>query len=468
MYDVFLISDDVAGEKMAGPGIRAWELSKALARRFKVALAVPDYSSRGSDPSFYRNLPFELFFYSQASPGVLKDIGEISRIVLVQGYILSKFPFLKDLSAYLICDLYVPFPLENLFVHKWKVPSLADREFIHLNDLRVFNDQVLHGDHFLCASDRQKDLFVGSLLSLDRINPEILDMTPSLDDLISVVHFGITPDAEAEASGEPVIRGRIPAIGDDDILFFWGGVITNWYDPPTLLTAFRDALRENPKLKLYFIAKRHPNPLLPEFDAANQAVRLAADLGLADTSVFFNENWIEYKRKGLYFREADIGISIHMTHFETYYSFRIRLLDYLKYELPILCTKGDFFASLVEKEGLGITVESEDRADLTRAMLTLAGDRAERERIKARLAQVKTRFTWETTTRPLIEHCGRVLGGEARRKKRPTAQDVAAITAVEQKPSMPRRIGKRYFSTLIMKLPFHVGTRIKKLVRRVP
>jgi glycosyltransferase involved in cell wall biosynthesis len=468
MYDVFLISDDVAGEKMAGPGIRAWELSKSLAKHFKVALAVPDYSSRGSDPAFYENLPFELFFYSQASPGVLKEVGEKSRIVLVQGYILSKFPFLKDLPAYLICDLYVPFPLENLFVHKWKVPNLADREFIHLNDLRVFNDQVLHGDHFLCASERQKDLFVGSLLSLDRINPEILDMTPSLDDLISVVHFGITPDSEVEATGERVIRGRIPAVAEDDILFFWGGVITNWYDPPTLLTAFRDALRENPKLKLYFIAKRHPNPLLPEFDAANQAVRLAHEMGLADKHVFFNENWIEYRRKGLYFREADIGISIHMTHFETYYSFRIRLLDYLKYELPILCTKGDFFAGLVEKESLGLTVESEDPAGLTRAMLALAGDAEERARIKARLAQVKTRFTWDVTTKPLIEHCGRVLDGRARKKKRPAVQDIVTITAAEQRPSIPRRIGKRYLSTLIAKLPFRVGTRIKKLVRRVP
>ncbi len=468
MYDVFLISDDVAGEKMAGPGIRAWELSKALAKRFKVALAIPDYSAHGSDPSFYENLPFELFYYSQAGPKVLKEVGERSRIVLVQGYILSKFPFLKDLPAYLICDLYVPFPLENLFVHKWKIASRTDRDFIHLNDVRVFNDQVLSGDHFLCASERQKDLFVGSLLSLDRINPEILDMTPSLDDLISVVHFGITPDDEAEAKGERVIRGRIPAIRDDDILFFWGGVITNWYDPPTLLTAFRDALREDPRLKLYFIAKRHPNPLLPEFDAANQAVKLANEMNLADKHVFFNENWIEYRRKGLYFREADIGISIHMTHFETYYSFRIRLLDYLKYELPILCTKGDFFAGLVEEERLGLTVESGDVADLTRAMLTLAGDRAERERIRARLALVKTRFTWENTTKPLVEHCRRVLDGRAQKKKRPGAADIASITAVGQKPSIPRRIGKRYLSGLLMKLPFHVGARIKKLVRRVP
>jgi len=231
MYDLLVISDDVAGEKMAGPGIRAWELSKTLARHFKVALAVPDYSSPGSDPAFSKDLPFGLFAYSQANPAVLKDLGTKSRIILFQGYILSKFPFLKDLAAYLICDLYVPFPLENLFVHREKVPRLADREFIHLNDLRVYNDQLLHADHFLCASERQRDLFAGSLLSLDRINPEILDLSPSLDDLISVVPFGITPDDEPEAAGERVIRGRRPGIAEGDIVLLWGGVIPNGFDP---------------------------------------------------------------------------------------------------------------------------------------------------------------------------------------------------------------------------------------------
>ena len=152
---------------------------------------------------------------------------------------------------------------------------------------------------------------------------------------------------------------------------------------------------------------------------ANDAVRLAAELGLADKHVFFNEKWVEYRRRGLYFREADIGVSIHQTHFETYYSFRIRLLDYLKNELPILCTKGDYFAGLVEKEGLGITVESGDKAGLTRAILALAGDREERGRIKSRLARVKTRFAWETTAAPLVEHCRRVLDGRVRKKKKP-------------------------------------------------
>ena len=192
MYDIFLISDDVAGSKMAGPGIRAWELSKCLAKHFRVILAIPDYSFNNEQKEFLENPGFEVLTYSVDNPARIKKTGEQSKIILVQGYILSKFPALKSLPAHLIVDLYVPFPLENLFVHQRKLPGLKDREFIHNRDLRVFNDQIVAGDHFLCASERQKDLFTGSLMSLNRINPEILDLSPSLDKLLSVVPFGIS------------------------------------------------------------------------------------------------------------------------------------------------------------------------------------------------------------------------------------------------------------------------------------
>ena len=136
MYDIFLISDDVAGEKMAGPGIRAWELSKSLSRRFKVALAVPDYSSRSAESTFYKDLPFDLFFYSQSNPAVIKEIGAKSRIVIVQGYILSKFPFLKDLPAYLICDLDHYEGLDNLTFYYDKNPSKLSPIPIKLKQVR--------------------------------------------------------------------------------------------------------------------------------------------------------------------------------------------------------------------------------------------------------------------------------------------------------------------------------------------
>ena len=41
MHNILLISNDVIGERMAGPGIRSWEFAKALSGSFQISLAVP-------------------------------------------------------------------------------------------------------------------------------------------------------------------------------------------------------------------------------------------------------------------------------------------------------------------------------------------------------------------------------------------------------------------------------------------
>lgn len=466
MYDIGIISDDVVGEKMAGPGIRAWEIARCLSEKFKTILAIPDYSYKSDKTGFFENLPFEVIRYSVGNPSLVQNVGARSRVLLVQGYILSKFPALKKLTAHLIVDLYVPFILENLFVHQWKTSNLKDREFVHLNDLRVFNDQLLNGDHFLCANSRQKDLFIGSLVALNRINPRILDSSPSLDDLVSVVPFGISePGAGGEAGPEPnVIRRRIPQIREDDVILLWGGVISNWFDPATLIKALKEALGENERLKLFFLSTRHPNPLLPEFDAAREAVQLANALGLKDRFVFFNEDWVGYEERGRYFQEADIGVSIHKCHFETRFSSRTRILDYLKYNLPIICTEGDYFAELVEEQGLGMVIRSEDVGGLKQAILKLGGNEAARQEIKLRMDGVKRGLLWKKVTEPLADYCQRVLSGEIKKRTAPGKREILFVCTPKTESAV-RTFMKRHLWASAQKIPVRLSSRLKRVFK---
>jgi len=462
--DIFVISDDVVGNKMAGPGIRAWELSRVLSSEFKVVLAIPDYSpSKRADP-FFDSLPFEVIRYAIDDSRVIQSIGEKSRMILIQGYVLSKFPVIKELKPVLIVDLYVPFVLENMFVHKWKVPNLEDREFIHRNDLRVFHELLLAGDHFLCANNRQKDLFLGSLLALNRIHPGALDLCPSLDDLISVVPFGLTLEKEALPAERAKGDRAFPfPIGQDDVFFLWGGVISNWFDPLTLIKATRLALEKNRRLKLLFLSTGHPNPLLPEFDMAREAVRLAEELGLKDRHVFFNRDWVSYKDRGGFFRQADVGVSIHRTNFETYFASRTRMLDYLKYDLPVLCTKGDFFAELVEKKALGLTVPPEDVEILSKAMVRLAEDRTLREEMKARVWLAKNDFSWEKVTRPLVRFCRQALRESLTGRRRGAGGDFFDVFQPRQNGFVRRVIKRRFLWPFLQKLPFRVSVKLKRL-----
>jgi glycosyltransferase involved in cell wall biosynthesis len=465
-YDILMISDDVVGEKMAGPGIRAWELSRVLSKEFNVILAVPDYSPGKTGDPFFEDLPFRVIRYAVGDNGLIEKLGEKSRIIILQGYVLSKFPVIKKLKAVLVVDLYVPFVLENMFVHQWKIPNLEDREAIHRNDLRVFHELLLSGDHFLCANDRQKDLFLGSLLSLNRIHPQTLDDSPSLDKLISVVPFGLSAEKEVvpgPATGEGTARNLPYRVSEDDVLFLWGGVISNWFDPLTLIQAFRQALSKNAKLKLLFLSTIHPNPLLPEFDMAKEAVRLAADLGLKDTHVFFNKDWVRYRERGAFFRQADVGVSIHRTNFETYFAFRTRILDYLKHDLPMLCTKGDFFAELVEKRDLGLTVPAGDVEELSQAILRLADDRELREKMKARVRLAKADFYWEKVAEPLVRFCHQVLDGSIASQCRMSGRDFFDTFRTRQ-TGLVRRAGKsRFLWPFLQRLPFRISIKLKRL-----
>ena len=67
--DILILSDDVVGPKMAGPGIRAWEIAYSLAKSFSVKLGIPDYSREGPGGDYFRDLPFQVFFYSPKNPG---------------------------------------------------------------------------------------------------------------------------------------------------------------------------------------------------------------------------------------------------------------------------------------------------------------------------------------------------------------------------------------------------------------
>jgi glycosyltransferase involved in cell wall biosynthesis len=449
MSEILLVSDDIV----------------VLARRFKVVLAVPDFPVSAADRAFFDEAAFEVFLYDAAQPEALLQRAESVRIIVVQGYVLSKFPGLRDLDRPLVADIYDPFVLENLFIHQRKIPNLRGREAVHLHDLSVFNELLRRGDHFLVASDRQKDLVTGCLLALGRIGPEALDAGASLDHLLSVVPFGAevlsSPDRRDDPSPPNDFQTQFPQIRDDDILVLWGGVLSSWYDPETLLRAIKTAREADPRLKLLFLSTGHPNPLVPSMDAVPEAKRLSAELGLPPEAVIFNDGWIEYKRRGSVFRRADIGVSIHKTHFETRYAFRTRMLDYLKYGLPIVGTEGDVFAELVAVERLGRVVRSGDVEDLARALVALAGDAEERAAIRGRMAVVCERFLWERTVAPLAAWCERTLAGDFRLLRRPARDEIARVCAGPSDPAFRDRL-KAWAGPLGRRLPSKIRARLRR------
>ncbi len=387
---VLIISNDTIGERMAGPAIRCWEFARVLGRENEVILATPNET----------DLSASEFKLRQYNARVLKDLVRWCDVFVCQGFILHHFPFLKEQGKPIVVDVYDPFTLEFLELFKYK--EFHEREALNTANLEVLNDQLLSGDFFICASEKQRDYWIGMLCSLNRINPSTYDMDKTLREFIEVVPFGLP--SRTPVHSKQVLKGVHPKIKKNDKLILWGGGIYNWFDPITLIKSMEHVVKKRKDIKLYFMGLKHPNPHVPEMKMCVDAIKLSEELGLKDEYVFFNYDWVPYEERENYLVEADIGISTHLDHVETNFSFRTRLLDYLWASLPIITTRGDSMSDLVEKYDLGITVSPESVGELKAAILKLVDSPKMRE-IKENIKKVVPRFTWEEAVKPLSRFC---------------------------------------------------------------
>ncbi|MBX5493074.1 MAG: glycosyltransferase, partial [Chloroflexi bacterium] len=389
---VLLVAGDPVGAHMAGPGVRAWELARALARQgLPVVLAVPN-----ADPPATGDCT--VVSYAER-PERLLPLARRAGALVVQGFLLQKAPALATLGKPLVVDLYDPFILENLHLFANDRPAL--REALHREHLGVLNAQLQAGDFFLCASERQRDFWLGMLAANNRLNPRTYDADPTLRRLIDVVPFGLP--ADPPRAERPVLKGVLPGIAATDRVLLWGGGLWEWFDPLTVLDAMERIAAERPDVRLVFLGTRHPNPALPVGAMAERTRARAAALGLLDRSVFFLD-WVPYAERGAYLLEADLGVSLHRAGIETHFAFRSRLLDCFWAGLPLLCTHGDTLADMVAAEGLGRVVPPGDAAAVATAVLELLAEPDLRARLASRFAAVAAAHTWDRAVAPLAAY----------------------------------------------------------------
>ncbi len=185
-------------------------------------------------------------------------------------------------------------------------------------------------------------------------------------------------------------------------MLLWGGGIYNWFDPLTLIQAVARVEDLSPPVKLVFMSTSHPNSgFPPKMWITKRAMELSDQLALTGWRVFFNSEWVPYQERGRWLAGADCGVSTHFENAETHFAFRTRLLDYLWAGLPIICTKGDHFARLVEEQGLGWTVPPKDPEALEVAIRELARSKTRRQEISARVLAQAQQLTSDRATIPL-------------------------------------------------------------------
>ncbi|URZ00145.1 glycosyltransferase [Clostridium felsineum] len=395
---ILLISNEPIAKKMAGPGIRYWEFAKELGKYNEVFLAIPNENEIDTS-----ELNIEMVSYEPGKADNLIRSAYESDIIIIQGLILEIVPELKDICSekILIVDIYDPFVIEILETYKNK--SIKNRVEANNLNLKIQLEQLELGDYFICANDKQMDYWIGMLSALNKVNPYEYDLSYKLDKLIDLVPFGVSNDEPVNS--KKMMKDKIPNLKDTDKVLIWGGGIWNWFDPITLIKAIKEISKERDDIKLFFLGVKHPNPGVPEMEMCNNAIKLAEDLDLKDKYVFFNMDWVEYNDRQNFLMESFAGVSCHLDNLETRFSFRTRILDYFWAKLPIIATEGDYFAELIERDGLGVVVKYGDAISLKDGILRLVTDEDFYETCKENIAKIREEYRWKEVMKPLIEFC---------------------------------------------------------------
>lgn len=386
MAGTLIVCHDVIGADMAGPGIRYWEIAGALARRgLPVALAAP----RGSaiPPA-----PFPTMAYTVGEPELMEAAAR-HQTLIVTGPLLEQFPALKALDQPIVVDLYDPFLFENL--HRLGDTPAGWAGF--RGGLHTLAEQVRRGDFFICANERQRDLYIGMLAAWGRVDPTTYAADPSLASLLALVPFGLPAAPPTAGRG---LRGADPGVAVNDRVAVWNGGLWDWFDPDTAIRAIARVVEGHPDLRLVFLGTRHPNPLIGEPTAARRARLLADELGLTGRHVFFRD-WTPYGERGACLLDADLAISLHLAGIETRYASRTRLLDCIWAGLPLVTTEGDAIGDHLARLGLALATRPGDIEAVADAVSTLLAEPDARTSRAPAFERLRRDLTWDLAVEPL-------------------------------------------------------------------
>ncbi|KZB82319.1 glycosyltransferase [Amycolatopsis regifaucium] len=391
---ILVITGDAITERMAGPAIRAWNISATLAAEHDVHLVTVNPLA---DPP---PAPFQV---SAATRRELEAPIAWADIIVLQGHVLELAPALKKQYAHkiVVADLYDPMHLELLEQGKGVADDKRAKDLIGVT--KVLDAQLERGDFFLCASERQRHFWLGHLAALGRLSPRLYDADPTTQSLLSVVPFGLSPQAPVRTG--PGLRSTLDGIGETDHVVLWAGGVYSWFDPLTLVRAIEKLRQRRGDVRLVFLGMKHPNPEVAEMDIGARTMLLSDTLGLTGKHVFFNQHWVPFEERQNWLLDADCGVTTHYEHVETTFAFRTRVLDYLWAGLPIVTTDGDSFADLVREERLGVVVPAENVDALADALEKALYDEEFAAGCVERMAAVARRYAWPEALKPLVEFC---------------------------------------------------------------
>lgn len=400
---VLVVANEQVAERMAGPAIRSLNLARQLRERgASVTLAMP-----AAPGEIFDQLDgLDVATFGTPSARRFRELADAHDVVVTQPQRVDVMRGLARSGARVIYDLYVPSFVERIAQLGTEPGDEQLKQRLLERDRLEYASALQLGDAFVCASERQRDHWLGALGQAGRLDLHLLERDPRADGLVGVVPFGV-PDLDpapltVEAPG--AIRGTL--VPEDSIVLLWTGGLWNWFDPVVVVEGLAKARETETRLRLVVMGMHHPEAHWEEQDASRRMRERAAELGLLDgesPGVVLCDTWIPYLERHRFLLDADAGVSAHHDTLETRFSFRTRFLDHLWAGLPTLTTPGGELADAMVQTGAALAVDEGDAEAWRFALLKLAGDQDLRAQMSVAARELAPRYLWSHVSEPLAD-----------------------------------------------------------------
>jgi glycosyltransferase involved in cell wall biosynthesis len=409
---VLFVSAEPVGKTMAGPAIRVVELARAVAEHCEVSVAAPA-------PSDASAVPGDLVEAGLSDFDALLAAARAHDVVVAQRLPPQLLRYVARMPVRFVADLYNPQMIEVLEAMDGSGAAAQRRAW------RSMLGQCAVADLVICASEKQRDLWLGGMGLAGLVDPERYRADPTFRSFVDVVPFGL-PDRKPRRAEPPVLKGAWPGIGEGDRVLLWAGGVWRWLDAETPIRAVERLRAGGRAVHLVFLGTGRP-ALEPGAvpTSAEAAIAFARERGLEGRCVHFNPGWVPYEEREAYLAEADVGVCAHHDHLEARFSFRTRVLDHFWAGLPSVVSGGDSIGDLVERRGLGRAVPPGDDEGFAAALAELLDDPAAYDAAARRVRGLAPSLRWSECARPLVRFC---LEHERRPRRRPPRGALARAT----------------------------------------
>ena len=381
---------------LSGPGIRTWQFVKPLLydghQVCLVCMQTPGAYKEKSKELFEKKNDGNIVYHSLPQER-FEDLSCIQKIHdnFQPDCIFSISSFSPSYSAVqLKTDKPMWFDRGDLMSEAQLRASIDNNNDWLYHFLKLEELILERGDVFSSVSLPQKFALIGRLGGAGRLNKYTVGY-----EFIQVIPCGV--DKDNSASAKNIIRGKYAR--DDDFIVLWSGGYNSWTDIETLFSALERAMARNASIKFVSIGGTIHGQNEITYSRFQELINSSE---YKDRYIMLG--WVHTKDLPNIYRESNLGVNIDKYCYEVVLGSRHRLLDWMKWGLPILTTKPSELTQVLDERKMAFTFPAGNIESLASTIISLSSEKKMLAEYSQRAKYfVQNELSYELTTESFRE-----------------------------------------------------------------